>query len=61
MPYFDSKTEMARVHEGMFRYKLVFFWSEMAGISPNRHCKRHNAHPPHPLYMILLRPKLACL
>jgi hypothetical protein len=25
MPYFDSKTEMATVHEGMFRYKLVFF------------------------------------
>ena len=62
MPYFDTKTEMATVHEGMFRYKLVFFfWSEMAGTSPNRHRKRHNAYPPHPLYTILLRPKLACL
>jgi hypothetical protein len=52
MPYFDSKTEMTTVNEGMFRNKLLlllfffFFWSEIAGISPNRHRKRHNAYPP---------------
>jgi hypothetical protein len=25
MPYFDSKTEMATVHEDMFRYRIVIY------------------------------------